>query len=62
MIYANNGIICGSEWNHNPELKNKQGQTVEMILKSKGINIPDEWIVLPYNIRRDKDGNTMAMR
>ena len=33
-----------------------------MILKSKGINIPDEWIVLPYNIRRDKDGNTMAMR
>ena len=45
MYYAANGIIPPKEWKHDNNIRNNYGQTVEMILNMRGINVPDEWKV-----------------
>ena len=45
MYYAANGIIPKKEWKHDNNIRNNYGQTVEMILNMKGVNIPKEWKV-----------------
>lgn len=41
MYIAGKGKIPDSQWNHNPEIKNVNGETVAIILASTGI-IPPE--------------------
>ena len=43
MITANNGQIPDSCWNHDPQLKDNNGDTVGKILKRKKLNVPDFW-------------------
>ena len=40
MIYARYGIISPKEWEHDPNLTNKNSYTVAMILAFKGIIPP----------------------
>ncbi len=40
MIFAMNGIIPPKEYNHDPNISNEDGDTVAMILASKGIMPP----------------------
>ena len=43
MILAFSKIIPPSYFYHNPSLRNSNGNTVEMILRSKGITPHEEW-------------------
>lgn len=40
MRYANRGIIPPNEWNHDPELKNKDEWTVALLLAKNHICPP----------------------
>lgn len=40
MSMAKNKIIPPKEWNHRPDIKNKYGNTVAMILAVGSISIP----------------------
>ena len=43
MLLAENKIIPPKEWIHDPRIKNIKNLTVYDILKTKNINVPDEW-------------------
>ena len=44
MILAIKGIVPPKEWNHDPLLKDRNDNTVAIILSSKGIIPPKEWM------------------
>ena len=41
MILAENGIICDKKWEHDKNIKNCNGDTVESIMRRKGINVSE---------------------
>ena len=43
MWLAYNGIVPPEEWQHDPNMKNNIGSTVESLLKKKGIEVPPRW-------------------
>ena len=43
MILALNSIIPPKEWYHNPEIKDKDSNTVCYYLWDNGIIVPDNW-------------------
>ena len=43
MLFADRDIIPPKEWNHDPLIKNVNGQTIALILAGSGIIPPKEW-------------------
>ena len=43
MWLAKKEIICSKRWLHDPEKRNKDGNTVAMILVNENIIPPKEW-------------------
>ena len=43
MLLAYNGIIPPKEWIHDPNIKNKRGDTVAYYLKKKNLPVSNKW-------------------
>ena len=43
MYLAYKGIILSKQWNHNPNIKDNNGKTVEDYLKENKIKVPKYW-------------------
>ena len=57
MLLAKHGIIPSEYWRHDKLLRNKDGQTVAIILSSKGI-VPDEYWMHDIDMK-DNNGNSI---
>ena len=47
MLLAIHNITSPKEWIHNPALRDNEGNTVAIILSTRGIIPPKEWIHRP---------------